>query len=83
MRIAAVYTRTEHIDEEFGSIAEFRKLYPNFRIESVDDREVLALCEICEEPIFEGEEYGGDEDGEVLVHVKCAGDDDGPNEVTT
>lgn len=72
MRIEA--RRTTTIDEEFASVAEFREHHPDFRIEAIDDKEVVSFCELCELPIFEGDEYGTDPDGEVYVHNACAPD---------
>lgn len=51
------------------AVAAWRRDYPHFRIESINDEQVVAWCESCECPIFDGDEYGVDGDGIALCEV--------------
>lgn len=74
MRIEATKTTTVNIDAEFASLEEFREKHPGFTIDAIDDKEVVALCEVCGQPIFEGDDYHTGDEDLIYVHasVECA-----------
>ena len=52
------------------SVAEFRKKYPKYRIEYVNDEPVYDWCEVCGNPIMENEKATYYSDG-VAICSKC------------
>ena len=48
--------------EPAEAILRFRNLFPGATVETVGDDVLVALCEVCGKPIFEGEVYETDED---------------------
>ena len=76
MRVEA--RRTELVMLDVEDFAEFRLRYPQWHAESVDDREVIAVCELCEQPILFGDDEAGIPDDDYLttedvyLHRACA-----------
>lgn len=60
----------EHEEGDYLNVMSFRDIFPNRRIIAIDDKVVYGFCESCGNPIFEGEEYGADDDG-VAVCQNC------------
>lgn len=45
------------------AINKFKKKYPKYIPDWVDDKSILGYCEYSGKPIFEGDEYYSDSDG--------------------
>ena len=53
------------------AILRFRNLFPGATVETVGDKALVALCEVCGRPIFENETYETDED--AYLCAECCG----------
>lgn len=53
------------------AVGAFQRKFPMARIEAVDDKFVEGICESCEMPILEGEEYRHDSEGIVWHKGNC------------
>jgi len=59
------------------AILRFRNLFPGATVETVGDKALVALCEVCGKPIFEGEAYETDED--AYLCGECCGIETDPH----
>ena len=57
-------------DTPENMIEEAEKRCPGFRVEYVDERMYLGRCEMCEKPLFDGDDYYTDDNG-VDVCKEC------------
>lgn len=62
---------TETIEGDFCSVSEFKAIHPHARIAYIDDKEVLAFCEHCGLPVFDGDDYQADTEGVTLCLSCC------------
>ncbi len=53
------------------AVRRFRALFPGAIVETVGDKTLVALCEVCGRPIFEGEPHEVDED--ACLCGECCG----------
>jgi len=53
-----------------GQCRSYKDVPKDARIVSVNSKLVLGYCEICNKPIFEGQDYYADVEG-IVVHHKC------------
>ena len=61
--------RSETIEVECTDLATFQREHPGFKIQTIDDVLVVADCEVCDDPIMDGEDYYHDSEG-VTWHKK-------------
>jgi hypothetical protein len=52
------------------AVNQFQSDYPDAEITLVDGKEVVDICESCDLPILDGEQYWHDSDG-IFWHVVC------------
>ena len=62
-------------DDPAEAVASFRKLFPGASVETVGDKALVALCEVCGRPIFEGEAYETDESAYLCRECCGLGED--------
>ena len=62
-------------DDPAEAVARFRKLFPGASVETVGDKALVALCEVCGKPIFEVEPYETDEDAYLCHECYGAGEE--------
>lgn len=58
------------------AIASFRRDYPGFTIDTIDDKWVIGWCEDCGCPLFEDSDYHESEDGIMWCKSHGGGGDD-------
>jgi len=62
--------RTQHKAGEMTSKQIKKAIHNDWRIESIDDTEVIGLCEACRNPILEGEPHTPYIDS-IIVCFEC------------
>ena len=69
--------RTEFISVEVQSWAEFRAAFEDYEAFIIDEREVMGVCEGCNEPILEALAAEDDEEKELIPADTYACDEEG------
>lgn len=79
MKITGTVTKTIHWTstcEDPGEVVRtLRDKYPGIRIDIVDGREVVDVCEACDAPLYDGSVYGTDSEG-ISLCGSCMVDHD-------
>lgn len=69
--IKIVASKKIELIKDFHSLEQFLDEYPEFKIEYINDKKVMGICDFCKGPVLEDAKYLFNGTFEEIYHVSC------------